>query len=79
MAAPQAPMPLARQVAEGGTLTITMTMQGMSGAPYFTKGGTTHNSGNPTATFTGTVAQGTLDRLIGAIDEAWRSGHLKVS
>jgi hypothetical protein len=64
MAVPNAPLPLFQQLAPGTSVVITMTLQGLSSGPSgFTQGGTTFNSGNPTATFTGVVPGNTASSL----------------
>jgi hypothetical protein len=55
MAAPTAPMPLRNQVKAGSNIVVTVPLRGLGPAPSFTDGGTTYNSGDPTATYTITI------------------------
>lgn len=57
MAAPTAPMPLSRQVKKGTNIVVTVVLRGLGAPPTFFDGGTTFNSGDPTATYT--IATGT--------------------
>lgn len=52
MAAPNAPMPLSSQVKANSSIVVTVPLRGMGASPGFVDGGTTFNSGDPTATYT---------------------------
>lgn len=90
MATPQAPMPLANQIAAGTSVTIAVTLQAFGPPPSFQVGGNTYNSGNPTATFTitnPTVSMGQpgvnsgapIGELFDLLDRLWREGAATVA
>lgn len=85
MSAPTAPMPLANQVKAGSTITVAVVLRGLGAAPTFIDGGTTFNSGDPTATYSIALAaanlinNGAQDELCDLLDRMLREGSATVS
>ena len=85
MSAPTAPMPLANQVKAGSTITVSVVLRGMGAAPTFIDGGTTFNSGDPTATYSivvapaGAINDGPQDELLDLLDRLLCEGSATVA
>ena len=85
MSAPTAPMPLANQIKASGTITVSVPLRGMGPAPFFTDGGTTFNSGDPTATYSivvapaGAINDGAQGELLDLLDRLLCEGSATVA
>jgi hypothetical protein len=78
-------MPLANQIKQGQNVVVTVPLRGIGAAPGFADGGTTFNSGDPTATYTIAIPNGPLIEngafyeLLKALDDLQRNGGASVA
>lgn len=85
MSAPTAPFPLASQAKGGQNITVTVVLRGIGPSPTFIDGGTTFNSGDPTATYLipipagGLMNNGAYEELCDMLDRFLREGSATVS